>query len=76
MHMCTTFMCITHLDGSRRHGIAQRLKQGLELERCAIGQPQLVDMPARTLQIQCLRSPVRTSFHTHSSSQCVSSSRR
>jgi hypothetical protein len=58
------------------HVIAQRLKQGLELERCAIAQPQIVDMPARTLQIQCLRSPIRASFHTHSSSQCVSVSGR
>jgi hypothetical protein len=33
------------------HGSAQRLKQGLELQRCAIGQPHLVDMAARTLQI-------------------------
>jgi hypothetical protein len=39
---------------------------------CAIGQPQLVDMPARTSKIQCSRSPARASFHTHSSSQCVS----
>ena len=92
MHIRTTFMCITHLDGSRRsrsrsrgrrassssssgsgvHGSAQRLKQGLKFQRCAPGQPQIVDIPARTLQIQCLRSPVRASFHTHSSSQCVS----
>ena len=33
------------------HGSAQRLKQGLEPQRCALGQTQIVDIPARTLQI-------------------------
>ncbi len=41
------------------HGSAQRVKQGLELERCALGQPQIVHIPARTLQIQCSHSPAR-----------------
>jgi hypothetical protein len=63
-------------SGSGVHGSAQRLKQGLELERCALGQPQIVDIPARTLQIQCFGSPVNAPFHTHPSSQCVSVSGR
>ena len=33
------------------HGSAQRLEQGLELQRCTIGQLQFVDMAAHALQI-------------------------
>jgi hypothetical protein len=51
------------------HGSAQRLKQGLELERCAPGQSQIVDIPARTLQTKCSRSPARALPPAHPSTR-------